>query len=62
MAKTLTKQEKIAKINAQIAEAEESGEPEVYIHYLMRIREQTIHVYDGGTIIFQSGEPKNPPY
>jgi ribonuclease HIII len=45
---------KIAHLDAEIAKAEEEGN-ESYLNYLLRIREQTIHVYEGGIVIFQSG-------
>lgn len=57
-----TKEEKVKKIQAEIEAAQEDGAEEAYIAYLMRIKHLTIHNYDGGVIILQSGEPKNPPY
>jgi ribonuclease HIII len=45
---------KIAHLDAEIKKAEDEGN-ESYLNYLLRIREQTIHVYEGGIVIFQSG-------
>lgn len=53
-----TSEEKIKSLNAQIAQAEEEGD-EVYLNYLLRIREMTINNY--GTIYFQAGNPPPPP-
>ena len=55
-----TQEEKLAHLDAAIAKAEEE-EDEYTVNYLQRIREMTINVYEGGTVIFQSGKP-TPPY
>lgn len=52
-----TKEEKL-----KVLEAEDT-ESEVYLEYIMRIREMTINVNDGGILIMQSGSPPPlPPY
>jgi ribonuclease HIII len=56
----MTKDEKIAHLEAEIKKAQEE-ENETYLNYLQRIRKLTINVYDGGTVIFQTGTPKPPP-
>lgn len=40
---------------------EVAHEEEVYLSYTMRVRKMIINVHDGGTLIMQSGSPKNPP-
>ncbi len=56
----MTKEEKIKHLETEIKKATEEGNEE-YLKYILRIREMTINVHDGGTVIFQSGKP-NPPY
>jgi hypothetical protein len=52
--------EKLKLLEKQIAEAE-AEENETYLNYLVRIREQTIHVYAGGQVFINSGTPPPPP-
>lgn len=47
----------VAKTTEEIAEEQH----ESYLKYIMKDNEITIHVYDGGQVIFQSGLPKDPP-
>lgn len=47
---------------AQVAGDEELEEYLTKIYYIMRDNEITIHVNDGGVVIFQSGKPNIPPY
>lgn len=42
-------------------ESKTESEEEVYLSYTMRVRKMIINVHDGGTLIMQSGSPKNPP-
>ena len=62
----LTKQEKLSTLKQNIAKAEEEGDEEYVkilyeLYYSMEVENQTINVYDGGTVIFQTGNPKPPP-
>lgn len=58
----MTKDEKIKKLEAAIKKAEEEKD-EVYLKYLMKVKQQTINVFEGGTVVLQSGNPPNvPPY
>lgn len=60
--KQMTPEEKVAHLEKKILEAQESGD-EVYLKYLQNIKNLTIHIYKGGTLVMQSGNPKNvPPY
>jgi ribonuclease HIII len=36
-------------------------EEESYLKYIMKDNTITINVYDGGTVIFQQGKPKDGP-
>lgn len=47
---------------AQVAGDEEEEEYLTNIYYTMEIENQTINVYEGGVVIFQSGKPNVPPY
>lgn len=47
---------------AQVAGDEELEEYLTNIYYNMPIENQTINVYEGGVVIFQSGKPNIPPY
>jgi hypothetical protein len=61
--KTMAEKElkqKLKTLEKQIAEAEEAGEEEEY-KYLTEIKKQTIHMYSGSVLIWQSGTPPPPP-
>lgn len=47
---------------AQVSGDEELEEYLTNIYYNMPIENQTINVYEGGVVIFQSGKPNIPPY
>ncbi len=58
----MSKQEKLKVLDAKIAAAQEAGDEEEY-KYLLNIKNMTINVNEGGTVVFQSGNPKPlPPY
>lgn len=60
--KRMTPEEKITHLEKKILQAQAEGEEE-YFRYLQNIKNLTIHVYKGGVLIMQSGNPKNiPPY
>lgn len=58
----MTDKEKIKHLEDEIKKAKEEND-EVYLKYLLRIKEATFNIHAGGTLIFQSGSPAPlPPY
>lgn len=55
-----TKEDKLKILNAEIAAAEEA-EDETYLKYVIRIKEMTITIEDGGIMYMNSGSPPPPP-
>lgn len=54
--------DRIKVLEEQIASAHAEGDEEEY-KYLTNIHKQTIHMYSGSTLIWQSGNPPPvPPY
>lgn len=65
---TLTQKEKEAHLRAKIQKAQDEGNEEdeeyytILLKYLLEVENMTINVYEGGTVVFQSGKPNVPPY
>lgn len=62
----MTNEEKKKVLKAKIKAAEEAGDEDevkflTELYYNMEIQQMTINVYEGGTVIFQTGNPPPPP-
>lgn len=64
----MTNEERKKALKAKIKAAEEAGDTEEVtylneLYYNMEVHQMTINVYEGGTVIFQTGNPPPlPPY